>query len=218
MSRELVEFWVQRLDESTDRGPEIPLRSDDERIVQLYESLVDEVGQETIDDLYNAYLRGDNSSKAVGIAFLVDAYRMRGFSDEQKRVAKAHRNGEVAIEAPPDDASAALLAREVWRRGSVRKEICEAVRLILISAPRPGDQAAEPSGGDSARPTNPKLSVNDRLGLIYTNTPESREWSSKKLASIWDVTESAVRHCAFWKANAKRRRGEKNERPWKRET
>ncbi len=123
MDGKIVSYWCDRLLETVSDGADKPLSTDDERIVGLYESLESLVGLPVIERHYQAYLGGDNSIKSVGIAFLKDAYEMRGFGPAMKAAVNEQGDEPVA-----DDRL--ILAREVWRNGAVRKKIVEAVRLV----------------------------------------------------------------------------------------
>ncbi|WP_372721560.1 hypothetical protein [Novipirellula sp.] len=63
-----------------------------------------------------------------------------------------------------------------------------------------------------------KLTTNDRLVLLYTNTPEASDWTAPIIAQLWGVDESTIRKCAMWKANQKVLKAQKREHVKRRET
>tara|TARA_R110002073_G_scaffold332412_2_gene518475 strand:- start:18708 stop:19274 length:567 start_codon:yes stop_codon:yes gene_type:complete len=184
MNSEIVSHWLERF-AAIDREA---IARDDERLVRLHEALDAFVTSANLRSWYQRYLDGDNSSEAVGIAYLVDAYKHRDESIEH------------------DDNSGLVLASKVWRSKRTRQRIVDAVQLLLSSEER-----------ESERPnvsvaTTGKIKTSDRLMLLYKNTPESMEWESLELSGILGVTDSTIRKCEAWKWNRRQRQGAKAER------
>lgn len=137
MTREAVNHWCERLVETVGDDAAKPLRAADERIIRLYESLEALIGQAAIDRHYQLYGGGDNSTESVGIAYLKDAYEMRGYVAAVKAEVKAsgrgwaERSETSEQDNEPEIDHRLILAREVWRRGSVRKMVADAARLVV---------------------------------------------------------------------------------------
>ncbi len=136
-----VEVWLEELSDTIKWGTQNPLRSNDERIVRLWEALVGFVGEAVLKGHYERFVDskpGKEPKESLGIAFLRDAYDMQWFSEEHKRRVK---NGQDVTDLLDDPRY--VFAREVWRRGTVRKQIVCAVRLVIndesASAERPVD-------------------------------------------------------------------------------
>lgn len=198
----LVQYWVDRLKETEPRGKDNPLRSDDEIIVQLFESLEGYIGRDAIDQRCDRFARGDRSNEVVGFTFLRDAYDKRHFQAElpelrtQVRVRKRwigegksvryllRRTRALSalhkvcrtlfswslLEGAGEFDHRLIFAREVWRRGDVRKRIVDSVSMVLLlnqKAPGAGEPGRE--SGDNASEL--------RRAIEYWNSSDDVSWA-----------------------------------------
>ena len=118
MSKELVSHWCELLERTVNDGQNKPLRSDDERIVKLYETTASLITQGRVDAICKDYESGVNSTLAIGIAYLKDAYESRSFSASVKSGVKANGRGWAArskanelAEAPDEEAEINQIGR-----------------------------------------------------------------------------------------------------------
>ncbi|TWU37483.1 hypothetical protein Q31b_42710 [Novipirellula aureliae] len=102
MNRETVSLWLDRF-EAIERQA---IAKHDKRLVRLYESLEVYLTAAKLTEWYQRYIGGDESTEAVGVALLVDAYWCRDEAESDHRL---------------------LFAKRVWNQKRTRKRIVDAV-------------------------------------------------------------------------------------------
>ncbi|TWU42934.1 hypothetical protein Q31b_19670 [Novipirellula aureliae] len=189
MNRETVTYWCNALEEST--WGEKPLRSDDERIVRLYESLEAWLSPEKIAEWYQRRLtgKGDRSTEAEGIAFLVDAYQDREYDPKLRQILRARRRGETVSADAKEYELERQMGFPVWRKCEVRKKIVDAVKLLLTA-----DADAK-----QTRMTAEEIAIQAN-GILATETKAKRSVPSKnELARRVGCSPNAPALIKAWK-------------------